>query len=117
MRLRPGCSVMSATSGAWCRMGELAAAALRRRKVFTCLMNIDKTRAACHVACDWPVEGGPAEEHTDSVTEESATLAASPAPLRAGAEAGGRAEVGTREAQRKRKHGLISHGSSARAHQ
>jgi hypothetical protein len=44
----------------------------------------------------------------DSVTEESATLAASLAPLRAGAEADGRAEVGTREAQHKRKHRLIS---------
>ena len=42
------------------------------------------------------------------VVLKSATLAASPAPLRAGAEAGGHAEVGTREAQRKRKHRLIS---------
>jgi hypothetical protein len=44
----------------------------------------------------------------DSVTEESAAPAASPAPPGAGAEAGGRTEVGTREAQRKRKHRLIS---------
>jgi hypothetical protein len=92
--------------------------------------------AACDVACDSSVEGRAAEEHTeqeggeqaknedegateveeeaaaaitpDSVTEESAALAASPAPLRAGAEAGGHEEVGTREAQRKRKHRLIS---------
>jgi hypothetical protein len=43
----------------------------------------------------------------DSVTEESAAPAASPAPLGAGAEAGG-ADVGTREAQRKRRHSAIS---------
>jgi hypothetical protein len=42
-----------------------AAVALGRKKVFKCSMNIDVTRAACHVECDWPVEGGPAEEHTE----------------------------------------------------
>ena len=107
-------------------------------------MNIDETRAACHVeeeaeeqaeiedegateveeeaAASGAGAGAAASEGLfslvggamcaaitpDSVTEESATLAVSPAPLRAGAEAGGRAEVGTREAQRKRKHRLIS---------
>ena len=114
---------------------------MRRRKAFKCSMDIDKTRAACHVAEEqaknedegateveeeaaasgagagaaaseglFSLVGGAmcAAITPDSVTEESGTLAASPAPLGAGAEAGGRAEVGTREAQCKRKHSAIS---------
>jgi hypothetical protein len=65
--------------------------------------NLSLSRAKCHfghgqLAC---------AALNRLVTEESASPAASPAPPGAGAEAGG-AEVGTREAQRKRKHSAIS---------